>query len=173
MLRGLLQRKNVVVGVVCCKSAQHVQAEFDRRPAVSAPRRENISVAVRVRPAADDTTQEAWALDKEAASVAVHPAVAELPSMRRCVLEEQSHRAQRSYDVLFDNAASTRQVYTQTAQRVVLGALDGVNGAVLAYGQTASGKTYTMLGDHVAAGVVTMALVDVLTEVTRLSLIHI
>ena len=40
-----------------------------------------------------------------------------------------------AFDQVFDSQASTRQVYKGAAQRIVLSALDGINGAILAYGQ--------------------------------------
>jgi hypothetical protein len=53
----------------------------------------------------------------------------------------------RSIDRLSRNthARSCAQVYAQVAD-VVQGALEGVNGTIFAYGQTGTGKTYTMLG---------------------------
>jgi Cdc6-like AAA superfamily ATPase len=40
-------------------------------------------------------------------------------------------------------------VFAQVAD-VVQGALEGVNGTIFAYGQTGTGKTYTMLGARAA-----------------------
>jgi centromeric protein E len=51
------------------------------------------------------------------------------------------------YDHIFDEHASTRAMYKRVAQRIVHSALDGINGTIFAYGQTSSGKTYTMRGD--------------------------
>ncbi|TMW67370.1 hypothetical protein Poli38472_012486 [Pythium oligandrum] len=50
------------------------------------------------------------------------------------------------YDHIFDPQASTRVMYDRVAQRIVRSTLDGINGTIFAYGQTSSGKTYTMTG---------------------------
>jgi kinesin family protein 5 len=41
------------------------------------------------------------------------------------------------------------EVYTYAARPVVDGVLEGFNGTVFAYGQTASGKTHTMEGSSI------------------------
>eukprot|EP00697_Spironema_sp_BW2_P011721 gnl/Spiro4/27543_TR13695_c0_g1_i1.p1 gnl/Spiro4/27543_TR13695_c0_g1~~gnl/Spiro4/27543_TR13695_c0_g1_i1.p1 ORF type:complete len:972 (-),score=289.94 gnl/Spiro4/27543_TR13695_c0_g1_i1:84-2999(-) len=47
---------------------------------------------------------------------------------------------------IFDQTASQRDVFDRACRKVVLSALDGVNGTLMCYGQTGSGKTYTMSG---------------------------
>lgn len=42
--------------------------------------------------------------------------------------------------------STQEDVYTYSAKPVVDGVLEGFNGTVFAYGQTASGKTHTMEG---------------------------
>ncbi|XP_021741993.1 kinesin-like protein KIN-7E isoform X2 [Chenopodium quinoa] len=49
-------------------------------------------------------------------------------------------------DRVFRSDSSTRQVYEEGAKAVVLSALSGINSSVFAYGQTSSGKTFTMSG---------------------------
>lgn len=47
-------------------------------------------------------------------------------------------------DRVFNENMSTRDIFEQEAKKLVLGALDGYNVTIFAYGQTASGKTFTM-----------------------------
>ncbi|EMS46463.1 Kinesin-related protein 11 [Triticum urartu] len=49
-------------------------------------------------------------------------------------------------DRVFDPECSTRQVYDEGAKEVALSVLSGINSSIFAYGQTSSGKTYTMVG---------------------------
>lgn len=49
-------------------------------------------------------------------------------------------------DNVFGEAATTRDVYEKSFRGIVANAADGLNGAILAYGQTASGKTYSISG---------------------------
>lgn len=49
-------------------------------------------------------------------------------------------------DCVFGETATTQQVYEQSFKSIVAGTAEGMNGAILAYGQTASGKTYSISG---------------------------
>ncbi|KAJ0964253.1 hypothetical protein J5N97_029375 [Dioscorea zingiberensis] len=49
-------------------------------------------------------------------------------------------------DRVFGCECTTMQVYEEAAKEVVLSVVHGVNSSVFAYGQTSSGKTYTMNG---------------------------
>ena len=64
-----------------------------------------------------------------------------------------------------DSGASTKDIYDAVGKRVVDGSLRGVNGTILAYGQTSSGKTHTMLGDQKHPGVVRIAVQDVFNHI--------
>lgn len=47
---------------------------------------------------------------------------------------------------VFNSEASQRDLYEQCGLRLVSDALNGLNGALIVYGQTSSGKTHTMFG---------------------------
>ncbi|KAG8660007.1 hypothetical protein MANES_02G101900v8 [Manihot esculenta] len=49
-------------------------------------------------------------------------------------------------DRVFRPDSSTRQVYEEGAKEVALSVVNGINSSIFAYGQTSSGKTYTMSG---------------------------
>lgn len=54
-----------------------------------------------------------------------------------------------TFDRAYDENCTQRQIYRDVAHSIVHSVMCGYNGTVLAYGQTASGKTYTMEGcDH-------------------------
>lgn len=60
-------------------------------------------------------------------------------------------------DRVYDGMSRTEDVYNESVIEVVKSAMAGYNGTVFAYGQTASGKTYTIFGDKHSDGVVQMA----------------
>lgn len=62
--------------------------------------------------------------------------------------------------------APTEQLYDGKIRPVVQAAMSGFNGTVFAYGQTASGKTHTMMGNEAEPGVIPLA-VDELFEFIR------
>lgn len=51
-----------------------------------------------------------------------------------------------SFDRVFSGDATTRQVYDEGAKGIALSVVSGINSSIFAYGQTSSGKTYTMMG---------------------------
>ncbi|GFY87980.1 ATP binding microtubule motor family protein [Actinidia rufa] len=51
-----------------------------------------------------------------------------------------------TFDRVFRSNSSTKQVYEEGAKEVALSVVSGINSTVFAYGQTSSGKTYTMTG---------------------------
>ncbi|XP_065851046.1 kinesin-like protein NACK2 [Euphorbia lathyris] len=50
------------------------------------------------------------------------------------------------FDKVFDTTSSTQKVYGEGAKNVALSALMGINATIFAYGQSGSGKTFTMRG---------------------------
>ncbi|KAH8255933.1 hypothetical protein KR026_002982 [Drosophila bipectinata] len=51
------------------------------------------------------------------------------------------------FDNVFDGASNQLDLYVDTARPIVDKVLEGYNGTILAYGQTGTGKTYTMSGN--------------------------
>ena len=58
-----------------------------------------------------------------------------------------------NFDNVFDETATTPQIYHTIARPITKAALNGYNGSVFMYGQTTSGKTYTMLGTPKSPGI--------------------
>ena len=54
-----------------------------------------------------------------------------------------------TFDAVFDEECSQRQLYDVCAAPVVQSVLEGYNGTIFAYGQTGAGKTHTMYGSQV------------------------
>ena len=48
------------------------------------------------------------------------------------------------FDHVYDQNSTQKQVYESTARTVVESSLQGYNATIFAYGQTGTGKTYTM-----------------------------
>ena len=51
-----------------------------------------------------------------------------------------------SFDYVYDQDSTQADVYQKTARQAVLSTLEGYNASIFAYGQTGTGKTYTMEG---------------------------
>nr|XP_055062269.1 centromere-associated protein E [Misgurnus anguillicaudatus] len=66
-----------------------------------------------------------------------------------------------SFDRVFSANESTAQLYQDIAKPLVVSAVEGYNGTIFAYGQTSSGKTFTMMGSEHNPGVIPLAMADV------------
>ncbi|TYJ10206.1 hypothetical protein E1A91_A11G192200v1 [Gossypium mustelinum] len=62
------------------------------------------------------------------------------------VSERSMYPTAYTFDNVFGSDCPNRQVYETGAKEVVLSVVSGINSSVFAYGQTSSGKTYTMIG---------------------------
>ncbi|KAI9029281.1 P-loop containing nucleoside triphosphate hydrolase protein [Hyaloraphidium curvatum] len=73
----------------------------------------------------------------------------------------------RAADKVFDEKSLNSHVYDGIARDIVMSTLDGVNGTIFAYGQTSSGKTFTMMGSGRHAGIIPMAIRDVFLYISQ------
>ena len=60
-------------------------------------------------------------------------------------------------DHIFDPEKDNNAVFETVVKPIVSAAINGINGTVFAYGQTSSGKTYTMMGTPDEPGIIPMA----------------
>ncbi|KAM6270189.1 centromere-associated protein E [Porphyrio hochstetteri] len=63
-----------------------------------------------------------------------------------------------NYDRVFHSSNNTQQLYDGVAVPIIQSAVRGYNGTIFAYGQTASGKTYTMMGNKDSVGIIPKAI---------------
>ncbi|XP_049446552.1 centromere-associated protein E isoform X2 [Epinephelus fuscoguttatus] len=66
-----------------------------------------------------------------------------------------------SFDRVFTAEETTNQLYHNIAKPLVVSTVEGYNGTIFAYGQTSSGKTFTMMGSDRSPGVIPLAVEDV------------
>nr|XP_027104932.1 kinesin-like protein KIN-UC isoform X3 [Coffea arabica] len=123
-----------------------------------------VRVAVRIRPriAAD-------------LSDADYPDCVEVqPELKKLKLRKNNWSAEYfRFDEVFATSASQKRVYEVVAKSVVESVLDGYNGTVMAYGQTGTGKTYTLgrvgKDDDSKRGIMVRALEDITTNTSPTS----
>lgn len=60
--------------------------------------------------------------------------------------EKEKEPSKFNFDYVFGMATEQKEVFEIVAEPVVDGVFQGWNGTILAYGQTSSGKTFTMQG---------------------------
>ncbi|CAI5722924.1 unnamed protein product [Peronospora farinosa] len=104
---------------------------------------ENIAVCIRIRPMNE----------REIRSNDIH-ALCCVPSLKMVSITDPVTGAPLStkgnvfqYDEIFDTTSNAYSMYDRVGRRIVRSTLNGINGTIFAYGQTSSGKTFTMQGD--------------------------
>ncbi|KAI3684923.1 hypothetical protein L6452_34152 [Arctium lappa] len=100
---------------------------------------EKIFVSVRLRPLNEKETARNESCDWECVSN-------DTIICKNNVTERSTYPTAYTFDRIYGSDATTRQVYEEGAKRVALSAINGINSSIFAYGQTSSGKTYTMSG---------------------------
>lgn len=99
--------------------------------------REAVKVAVRLRPFSK----------KEAASKYKQVVRIDQANASCYITNPQNDDVQYTYDFAFPEYCTQEEIYESTSAPIVDGVLQGINGTIFAYGQTGTGKTYTMDGD--------------------------
>eukprot|EP01087_Luapelamoeba_hula_P022744 TRINITY_DN8230_c0_g1_i2.p1 TRINITY_DN8230_c0_g1~~TRINITY_DN8230_c0_g1_i2.p1 ORF type:complete len:716 (+),score=133.91 TRINITY_DN8230_c0_g1_i2:101-2248(+) len=126
---------------------------------------ENISVSVRLRPLLKKETRQGtaavWDTEEEAGTI-------------RSILQSNTNgysTLQRNVDYSFDQVfgpdVQNHTLYETVAESIVWSSMEGFNGTIFAYGQTASGKTYTMKGTRNNPGIIPLAIQDVFSYIKQ------
>ncbi|KAH7669081.1 Plus-end-directed kinesin ATPase protein [Dioscorea alata] len=121
-----------------------------------------VRVAVRLRPRN---------VEEMEADVDFADCVELLPELKRLKLRKNNWDSETyEFDEVLTEFASQKRVYEGVAKPVVESVLEGYNGTVMAYGQTGTGKTFTLgrLGeeDIAARGIMVRAMEDILAGVS-------
>ncbi|XP_021906399.1 kinesin-like protein KIN-7N isoform X2 [Carica papaya] len=120
---------------------------------------EKICVAVRVRPA---VTEEAsgnrthWKVEDNRIS---------LHRLHGTPISGVSY----AFDHIFDETCTNSRVYDLLTKEIIHSALEGFNGTAFAYGQTSSGKTFTMNGSATDPGIIHQAVKDIFDRIQMIS----
>jgi kinesin family protein 3/17 len=101
---------------------------------------ENVQVVVRVRPMnskeLDDHCQIIVFVDTISNTISIYNSNATCEEPAKIF----------SFDAVFDSKSTQVDIYNETARPIIDKVLQGYNGTIFAYGQTGTGKTYTMTG---------------------------
>lgn len=121
----------------------HVRGGWVRAVAESQSSSNNIKVICRVRPL-NQSEKELSALQ------CVHKIDDQnIAFMQPSSESDQPTDRQFQFDHIFAENEQQQSVYEVSAKQVVNSIFQGFNGTILAYGQTSSGKTHTMMGYNI------------------------
>ncbi|EGB03166.1 hypothetical protein AURANDRAFT_2300, partial [Aureococcus anophagefferens] len=110
---------------------------------------DTVKVVVRVRPLLSrETSAKIVHANKEDQTVTVVSEASETTSTGATPLGRSRGTAAHSFkfDHVYDEESSQEELYESTARPIVESCLEGYNATIFAYGQTGTGKTYTMTG---------------------------
>ena len=118
---------------------------------------DNLRVAIRVRPPLNRETEEGIPFRSIAIVSEDHKSISlaeylgsefsELERQRQWIEEPNLFQLHRfTFDSIFDMDSLQEDVYNITAKQAVQSVLEGYNSTIFCYGQTGTGKTYTMEG---------------------------
>lgn len=157
--------------VTMVQREQLVRIYLLREPWMVQSRFTNLSicflVAIRMRPLNDneEAKKRVWHVMPE--NNAVHQTKKD-----GTLLDRIAGRTYFNYDRTFGEEVQTVEVYNDIAKPIVTSVVNGLNGTIFAYGQTSSGKTYTMQGSgsiedgsHSDGGIVHMAVRDIFSHI--------
>ncbi|KAK2452657.1 P-loop containing nucleoside triphosphate hydrolase superfamily protein [Trifolium repens] len=119
---------------------------------------EKICVAVRVRPlvSTDSVNGSFWKVEDNRIS---------LHKIHGTPFSGSSY----AFDHIFDESSTNSSVYELLTKDIIHAALNGFNGTAFAYGQTSSGKTFTMNGCETDPGVIPRAVKDIFAKIEKMS----
>ncbi|KAH8413265.1 hypothetical protein KR009_009346 [Drosophila setifemur] len=109
----------------------------------------SIQVAIKVRPC-EPGCSSLWQVRKDGNSIQL----------------VDSHAEPCVFDHVFDQGATNQEVFDRMAKHIVHACMQGFNGTIFAYGQTSSGKTYTMMGDTQNPGVMVLAAKEIFRQIS-------
>lgn len=73
------------------------------------------------------------------------------------------------FDSVFSHKNTTEELYKQRCRDIVYSFMNGSNATIFTYGQTMSGKTFTMLGAINNPGILPFALLDIFEDIEKVS----
>uniref|UniRef100_A0A8C9Y709 Centromere-associated protein E n=1 Tax=Sander lucioperca TaxID=283035 RepID=A0A8C9Y709_SANLU len=116
-----------------------------------------VKVCVRVRP------------EEKAATENAEPVQLFWKTDKKSIYQIDNGNSTKSFgfDRVFTSDETTNQLYQDIAKPLVVSSVEGYNGTIFAYGQTSSGKTFTMMGSSRNPGVIPLAVEDVFQTITK------
>ena len=72
-----------------------------------------------------------------------------------------------TFDRVYSQKSSSQIIYKELGKPITKSVLSGYNGTIFMYGQTTSGKTFTMLGNPERPGILPCALRDIFNQIDK------
>lgn len=135
----------------------------------------NIKVAVRIKPIVARDLKQDQSNDKaqdDACFCGEWKVDSSVPNSISLVASGGGTFTNFAFDRVFDANSTTEHIYDDFARELIAAAIEGINGTLFAYGQTASGKTFTMHGTPSKPGIIRLALKHLFSAIETLEPMH-
>ncbi|KAA8538272.1 hypothetical protein F0562_027905 [Nyssa sinensis] len=119
---------------------------------------EKICVAVRMRPPVTEEASDGTHWKVEDNRISLHKS-----------LGTPISGVSYAFDHVFDQDCTNARVYELLTKDIIHAAVEGFNGTAFAYGQTSSGKTFTMNGSENDPGIIHRAVKDIFTKIQTIT----
>ena len=127
---------------------------------------ETVKVCIRVRPMLEHEDTEFWVIDNVDNSISTFNSAQGYKSndlsrgdtysavsgkekeMKKVLMDSVYSPHSFNFDKIYNNNSNSQLIYKEICRDITKSVISGYNGTVFMYGQTTSGKTYTMLGNE-------------------------
>ncbi|GAA6019008.1 hypothetical protein JCM10207_006286 [Rhodosporidiobolus poonsookiae] len=131
-------------------------------------KQQNVVVCLRVRPSKTLDPGAPSPIYSLSSSLSTLSLTASHPTLlKRGGKSSSSDEYEYRFDLLHIPPHPTTELYDRKIKPVVRAALGGFNGTVFAYGQTASGKTHTMMGSPQEPGIIPLAIDELFSYIHK------
>jgi len=146
---------------------------------------ESIKVCIRVRPLLEHEDSEFWMMDRVNNTIstinssqsyksndlsrgdALSSTSGKEKDIRKLLIDSVYTPQSFSFDKIYDNNSNSQLIYKEFCRDITKSVINGYNGTVFMYGQTTSGKTFTMLGTPKSPGLLPCALRDTFSMIQK------
>lgn len=143
---------------------------------------ETIKVTIRVRPLLHHEDAEFWSVDDTKNSIATINSNMKYDNSRgesysmmsnkekdiKKVLMDSIYSPQMfAFDKIYGQSSNSQLIYKEMCRNITKSVISGYNGTIFMYGQTTSGKTFTMLGTPNSPGILPCALRDIFNLIQK------
>ena len=143
--------------LLSCPSSKHTYTHSNGNTSSVSSSNDNMRVAIRIRPALSREIEKdlpfrsivITSKENKTCSLVeyIGAELDEAGRQKEWIQSPQMFQLHRfTFDEVFDIDSSQEEVYSLTAKPAVLSVLEGYNSTIFAYGQTGTGKTFTMEG---------------------------
>nr|AYV89279.1 kinesin KIF3B isoform X2 [Tetranychus evansi] len=146
------------------------------RASLKSAKSEAVKVCVRCRPMTEKEIagghERVVEMDPAKGIVLLQPIKSQISSTTHRTPSNGESAKQFTFDAVYDCNSKQTEIYDETVRPLVDSVLEGFNGTVFAYGQTGTGKTYTMVGvrdDPSRQGIIPNAFEHIFSHIARSS----